>query len=262
MEAAVATLDATMQQAQQQHERQAAATTMTTSFLNHMEQTILRLQSALHHVQQQHQALSATQLPHRNRDAIAQLSTEALAPAKLVLTLDLDFAEAGEEGSAKRAAFARDVTDDLSRAAGVSAANLLVQRVSAGSVNSRLDLEITAHASPASPPPHVIAALLCAQAADPSSTLRTGKLTCRTREIQVMSKDPAVRAEERGFIAGMAAQMQEVEQAIAKVQSTVEGAQVQLHATKASRAAGQVSVASAHGCIRAGVHTCKYACLE
>ena len=249
-------LSATMQHAEQQHACQAAA---TTTFLNHMEQTIPRLQSALHHLQQQHQALSfsSTQLAQGN---LAQLNSEALAPAELVLTLDLDFSEAGEEGSAKRAALTRDVTDDLSRAAGVSAANFRVKKVSAGSVI--LDIDIAAGASMASPPPDAIASLLRAQAADPSSILRRGKLTCHTREIHVMSKDPGLRAEERGAMVAMAAQMHELEEALAEVQSTVEEAQVQLHAANASTAAEQVFVAYIRGCFRACIHTCKYACLE
>ena len=106
-------------------------------------------------------------------------------PVQLTMTLDIAFHETGEEGSAKREAFKRDMVDDLAKASGLPAENFNITMLSAGSVI--VDLNIMPDPLGIAPAPSDIARDLEKQAADPTSPLRSGKLTSQTKGIQLQS---------------------------------------------------------------------------
>jgi hypothetical protein len=108
-------------------------------------------------------------------------------PVQLTMTLDMSFHETGEEGSAKREAFKRDMADDLAKASGLPAENFNITKLSAGSVI--VDLNIMPDPLGIAPAPSAIARDLEKQAADPNSPLRSGKLTSQTKGIQVQSPE-------------------------------------------------------------------------
>jgi hypothetical protein len=96
------------------------------------------------------------------------------APVQEIMTLGLDFSMAGSEGSDKREKFKCDVAEDLASASDLPPANFMIKDVSPGSII--LDMEVIP--DPLSPAAHLLAAEdLAEQAADPSSTLRSGKVT-------------------------------------------------------------------------------------
>jgi len=98
------------------------------------------------------------------------------------MSLGLDFSMAGSEGSDKREQFKRDVAKDLASASGLPPANFRIKNVSPGSII--LDIEVMP--DPSAPGTHVLAAKgLAEQAVDPSSKLRSGKLTSHATRVTV-----------------------------------------------------------------------------
>jgi hypothetical protein len=111
------------------------------------------------------------------------------APVQLKMTLGLDFSMTGSEGSDKREKFKRDVAQDLASASGLPPANFRIRDVSPGSIV--LDIEVMP--DPLAPGMHLWAAKYLGeqvsvplQAADPSSTLRSVKITSHTTGVDVI----------------------------------------------------------------------------
>ena len=105
------------------------------------------------------------------------------APVQLIMTLGLDFSIAGSEGSDKGDKFKRDVAEDLASASGLPAANFRIKEVSQNNGSIILDMEVMP--DPLSPGTHILAAKdLAEQAADPSSTLRSGKITSHATGVE------------------------------------------------------------------------------
>ena len=96
-------------------------------------------------------------------------------PVEMTLKLAMDFSNAGQQGSAQRAAFTKSLTEDLSKAAGVAPQVFEVVRVSAGSII--VDTKIHVDPKGLGPHPMVVAAELEKQADQPNSLLRSGVLT-------------------------------------------------------------------------------------
>jgi len=117
------------------------------------------------------------------------------APVQLTMTLSMSFHETGQEGSSKREAFKRDVANDLAKASGLPAENFKITKLSAGSVIVHIDImhidimhiDIMTDPLSIAPAPSAVARDLEQQAADPNSPLRSGKLTSKTKGIQVLS---------------------------------------------------------------------------
>jgi hypothetical protein len=125
------------------------------------------------------------------------------APVQLQMTLGLDFSMTGSEGSDKREKFKRDVAQDLASASGLPPANFRIRDVSPGSIV--LDIEVMP--DPLAPGMHLWAAKYLGeqvsvplQAADPSSTLRSVKITSHTTGVDVIPPNSgevsAAKAEE------------------------------------------------------------------
>jgi hypothetical protein len=101
------------------------------------------------------------------------------------MTLALDFSMAGGEGSDKREKFKHDVTQDLARpdASGLPAGNFRIKDVSPGSIL----LHIQVMPDPLAPGTHLLAVQdLSAQAVDPFSNLRSGKISRHATGVEVM----------------------------------------------------------------------------
>ena len=103
--------------------------------------------------------------------------------SQLTMTLDMDMSEAGAEGSPERSEFEKDVISDVCDAAGVAQDRFRVLKLSPGSI--MVDLAIMPDADGIAAAPSAIAADLKRQASDANSKLRAGKLTSRTRAIEV-----------------------------------------------------------------------------
>jgi hypothetical protein len=113
------------------------------------------------------------------------------------MTLALDFSMAGIEGSDKREKFKRDVAEDLASASGLPPANFRIKDVSPGSII--LDLEVMPDTL--APGTHILVAKdLAEQAANPSSALRSGKITSHATGVEVIppksAEAPLAKAEE------------------------------------------------------------------
>jgi hypothetical protein len=105
------------------------------------------------------------------------------APVQLIMTLGLDFSMAGIEGSDKRENFKRDVAEDLASASGLPPANFRIKDVSPGSII----LDLMVMPDTLAPGTHILVAQdLAEQAADPSSTLRSGKITSHATGVEVI----------------------------------------------------------------------------
>ena len=132
----------------------------------------------------------------KDRQALAKSAEKAAAearaaaenaPVQLIMTLGLDFSMAGSEGSDKREKFTRDVAQDLASASGLPPANFRIKDVSPGSII--LDMQVMP--DPSAPGAHLLAAEdLAEQAADPSSTLRSGKITGHATGVEVIPPTP------------------------------------------------------------------------
>jgi hypothetical protein len=117
----------------------------------------------------------------------------------LTLTLGLDLSIAGREGWDKsesfngletfncRETFNCDVAQDLASASGLPPANFRIKDVSPGSII--LDMQVMP--DPSAPGAHLLAAKdLAEQAADPSSTLSSGKITSHATGVEVIPPTP------------------------------------------------------------------------
>lgn len=111
----------------------------------------------------------------RERDSLqTQVKQEKAQVIKV--TMDLDFSEAGEEGSLQRTAFEKDVMNDLAQASGVPTSTFSIKRLSSGSII----VETYVMPNSAGIDPRAIVADLVQQAKDPCSSLRSGKVTSKT----------------------------------------------------------------------------------
>ena len=98
------------------------------------------------------------------------------------MTLGLDFSTIGTEGSEERESFKRNAAIELAAAASdLPSSSFHIRSVSRGSVI--LDVEITPELS--GPEPSLIAADLEIQAGNPSSKLRSGKITGTVKDIAI-----------------------------------------------------------------------------
>jgi len=139
--------------------------------------------------------------PHPPRSVTPPAAAAENAPVQLIMTLALDFSMAGGEGSDKREKFKCDVAQDLAGASGLPAANwcircirptgasglppanFRIKDVSPGSII--VDMQVMP--DPLAPGTHLLAIKdLAAQAVDPSSNLRSGKITSHATRVEVM----------------------------------------------------------------------------
>ena len=121
--------------------------------------------------------------PHPPQSVTPPAAAAENAPVQLIMTLALDFSMAGGEGSDKREKFKRDVAQDLASASGLPADNFRIKDVSPGSII--LDMQVMP--DPLAPGTHLLAVKdLAAQAVDPSSNLRSGKITSHAIAVEVM----------------------------------------------------------------------------
>ncbi len=123
----------------------------------------------------------------------AQKAAAENLPVQLIMTLALDFSMAGSEGLDKREKFKRDVAQDLASASGLPAANFRIKDVSNIQNNGRIPLDTSiildmqVMPDPLAPGTHLLAVKdLAEQAADPSSMLRSGKITSHATGVEVI----------------------------------------------------------------------------
>ena len=114
----------------------------------------------------------------------AQAHPPEEAPAEMTVKLDLDFSEAGAEGSSKRAQFQAALTDDLASAGEIAKDRVRISSVAPGSINATV--AILPDATGQSAAPSAVAAKLQMQAGDPTSALFKGVLTCKCLGISVL----------------------------------------------------------------------------
>jgi len=115
--------------------------------------------------------------------------SSSIPPAVQLLSLDMDFSQAGEEGSEEREQFKNDVTADLASASGAPPASFFIKKMSAGSV--KVDMEIVAHPA-LTRTPEDMALDMEKQASDSNSLFRPGKLAKHSTSIihPVISSQP------------------------------------------------------------------------
>ncbi len=109
-------------------------------------------------------------------------------PVEIMLTLDLDYARAGQHGSHSRQSFEHNVCKDLSYASGFPLKLFKIKQIRAGSII--VDMEIFPDPSGGGPAPVDLANDLAQQVGDSQSPLMMGALTCHTLEILVIPKSP------------------------------------------------------------------------
>jgi hypothetical protein len=130
-------------------------------------------------------SLSACTLPQPAEAAAPSSGAEKAAaenlPVQLIMTLGLDFSMAGSEGSDKREKFKRDVAQDLASASGLPAANFRIKDVSKLDTSIILDMQVMP--DPLAPGTHLLAVR---DLAEPSSTLRSGKITSHATGVEVI----------------------------------------------------------------------------
>ena len=97
------------------------------------------------------------------------------------MTLDLDFKDAGEEGSEKRASFQEGIIADLAMAAKTSPTAFSIKSISPGSIV--IDVQVLREQSEGAVNPAAVVADLEQQAKDPGSLLRSGGHTGRLTKI-------------------------------------------------------------------------------
>jgi hypothetical protein len=114
------------------------------------------------------------------------------APVQLIMTLALDFSMAESQYLDNPEKFMRDVAEDLASASGLQPANFRIKDVSPGSIII-LDIEVVP--DPLAPAAHLLAATdFAEQAVDPSSTLRSGKITSYAIGVKVVAQERKVEA--------------------------------------------------------------------
>jgi chromosome segregation ATPase len=99
----------------------------------------------------------------------------------IIMTLDLDFKDAGEEGSEKRASFQEGIIADLAMAAKTSPTAFSIKSISPGSIV--IDVQVLREQSEGAVNPAAVVADLEQQAKDPGSLLRSGGHTGRLTKI-------------------------------------------------------------------------------
>ena len=113
--------------------------------------------------------------------------------ASTVLTLDMNMAAVGKEGSAKRAVFNIKLAEDLAKASGIKESSFKITRVSAGRVV--VEVDIRRNPDEGGYDPFAISREMERQARDPKSVLRSGALTGKLASFQLSSELPAGSAE-------------------------------------------------------------------
>jgi hypothetical protein len=112
--------------------------------------------------------------PHKGGEE--QLTSPHLA-ANITLVLNMDFEEAGTEGSSQRAEFETTLVRDLCAAAGIGIENIMIQSLSPGSIIVEFAI------FGASKHPDAIAWNLHCQVGDVASVLRRGEITSCTVQV-------------------------------------------------------------------------------
>ena len=129
---------------------------------------------------------------HGESSASIDTSSSPHSAANMTLILDMDFQEAGPEGSEQRARFESILVHDLSVAAGVGTDNVAIKSLSPGSIVIEFAIFGTnGH-------PDAVAADLQHQAWEDASALRRGELTSRT--IQLLACDSHTPTDACGHI--------------------------------------------------------------
>ena len=113
--------------------------------------------------------------------------------ASTILTLDMNIAAVGKEGSAKREVFNIKLAEDLAKASGIKESSFMITRVTAGGVV--VDIDIQKNLDEGGHDPFAISRELERQAMDPKSVLRSGALTGKLASLQLHSQLPAGSAE-------------------------------------------------------------------
>jgi hypothetical protein len=113
--------------------------------------------------------------------------------ASIILTLDMNIAAVGKEGSAKRAVFMQKLTEYLAKASGIKESFFKITRVSAGSAVVKIDIQSSPDEG--GHDPFTISRDLERQARDSKSVLRSGALTGKLACLQLHSELPAGFAE-------------------------------------------------------------------
>ncbi len=122
------------------------------------------------------------------------------APVQLIMTLALDFSMTGSEPSDKLEKLKRDVAEDLASASGLPAANFRIKDVSQNNGSIILDMEVMP--DPLAPGAHLLAVKDLAEQAkylqvvEPSSKLRSGKITRHATGVEVIPPTPQAIDEE------------------------------------------------------------------
>ena len=124
------------------------------------------------------------------------------SPMEMTVKLDLDFSEAGAEGSPERAQFEAALTNDLSSAGGIAKDRVLINGVAPGSINATV--AILPDAAGQGVVPSAVVALLLLQMQDPASALRKGALTGHCSGISVLTPAQTAISQRPNVVAGTA----------------------------------------------------------
>jgi hypothetical protein len=136
-----------------------------------------------------------------------QLQADAIhvqeeSPMEMTVKLDLEFSEAGAEGSPKRAQFETALTYDLSSAGGIAKDRVLINAVAPGSINATV--AILPDAARQGVVPSAVVALLLLQMQDPASALRKGAITSHCSGISVLTPVQTSSQRRPNVVAGTA----------------------------------------------------------
>ena len=121
---------------------------------------------------------------------------------EMTVKLNLDFSEAGAEGSPERAQFEAALTYDLSSAGGIAKDRVLINGVAPGSINATV--AILPDAAGQGVVPSAVVALLLLQMQDPASALRKGALTSHCSVISVLTPAHTIISQQPNLVAGTA----------------------------------------------------------
>jgi predicted nucleic acid-binding Zn-ribbon protein len=127
------------------------------------------------------------------------------SPMEMTVKLDLDFSEAGAEGSPKRAQFEAALTYDLSSAGGIAKDRVLINGIldiAPAGINATVG--ILPDAAGQGGVPSAVVALLLLQMQDPASALRKGALTSLCSGISVLTPAQTAISQRPNVVAGTA----------------------------------------------------------
>jgi predicted nucleic acid-binding Zn-ribbon protein len=150
----------------------------------HLRMSLTEQESKL--AEEQQNSVMAQQCHNREQTHNRELEiTNQLPPADMEVTLDIEFDEAGEQGTSQRAEFQDALVADFAAAAGVPDAAFCIKKLSPGSiiVHARvLPGQLGSYDSASS-----VVSELEKQAADPASSLRAGKITSKVKGVVALT---------------------------------------------------------------------------